>query len=280
MSRPAFFRENTVGDGLKLVQPEKKTPAGKPSGGALSISTFNRRSTWDAKFTAKRRTVVAALGRMANQREATHTATFRLSADSSVAKAAAKAAGKMATSVTIRFPVEQSLMETQQEIAQRFGWDRSAIIFLADAHEWERPVLSASSLQAAFEEWEAQSGARTRAKYDLLVVDVEEYLTSAQMETQLRGAGASWEIACRDTHHDLLSNAFLHSLHALLSSQFAPATHAAAAINMLIQVPQTLARFPRRLIESLDKALRTSLHPPPAAVLAALCRGSPAFLAR
>ena len=244
-----------------------------------NISAFKQRKMWDSKFTSKKRTAVAVLGRLNNDREETHTATFRMITDAGPRDHFADTVTRPLT-VTIRFPVTQSLAATQLEVARNFRWPASSAIYLQDSHGWDRPLLTDASLQAAFDNWEATSGERNRAKYNALLSEVEDYLGASALEIQLRGAGAAWEIACRNSNHSALSVDFVDSLHGLLSAPFAPATHAAAAIHMLIQVPTTLARFPRRLIDSLDRAVHVALTPPPVDDLASLCRGSPAFLAR
>ena len=242
------------------------------------VGTFRKTSAWDAKFSAKKRSLFSASFKMAaSSREATRTATFKLSADALVLD---HAEGKP-TTVTVRFPVVQPLTETLLSVGKEFGWTSSAMLFLTDAHGWERPVSTDAALDAAFAHWDATSGPRTRSKYNTLFAEVEEYLGGAAADQQLRGAGAAWEIACRDTHHAFLRADFLEALHSLLASGgFAAATHAAAAVNMLAQLPETLARFQPRIVEALDQALRTALHPLTPAALADVCRGSPAFLAR
>ena len=261
-----------------------KAPSSVPKVPAIvkappNISAFKQRKIWDSKFTSKKRTAVAVLGRLNNDREETHTATFRMITEAGPRDHFADTVTRPLT-VTIRFPVTQSLAATQLEVARNFRWPASSAIYLQDSHGWDRPLLTESSLQAAFDNWEATSGERNRAKYNALLSEVEDYLGASALEIQLRGAGAAWEIACRNSNHSALSVGFVDSLHGLLSAPFAPATHAAAAIHMLIQVPTTLARFPRRLIDSLDRAVHVALTPPPVDDLASLCRGSPAFLAR
>ena len=261
-----------------------KAPSSVPKVPAIvkappNISAFKQRKMWDSKFTSKKRTAVAVLGRLNNDREETHTATFRMITEAGPRDHFADTVTRPLT-VTIRFPVTQSLAATQLEVARSFRWPASSAIYLQDSHGWDRPLLTESSLQAAFDNWEATSGERNRAKYNALLSEVEDYLGASTLEIQLRGAGAAWEIACRNSNHSALSVDFVDSLHGLLSAPFAPATHAAAAIHMLIQVPTTLARFPRRLIDSLDRAVHVALTPPPVDDLASLCRGSPAFLAR
>ena len=261
-----------------------KAPSSVPKVPAIvkappNISAFKQRKMWDSKFTSKKRTAVAVLGRLNNDREETHTATFRMITDAGPRDHFADPVTRPLT-VTIRFPVTQSLAATQLDVARSFRWPASSAIYLQDSHGWDRPLLTEASLQAAFDNWEATSGERNRAKYNALLSEVEDYLGASALEIQLRGAGAAWEIACRNSNHSALSVDFVDSLHGLLSAPFAPATHAAAAIHMLIQVPTTLARFPRRLIDSLDRAVHVALTPPPVDDLASLCRGSPAFLAR
>ena len=261
-----------------------KAPSSVPKVPAIvkappNISAFKQRKMWDSKFTSKKRTAVAVLGRLNNDREETHTATFRMITEAGPRDHFADTVTRPLT-VTIRFPVTQSLAATQLDVARSFRWPASSAIYLQDSHGWDRPLLTEASLQAAFDNWEATSGERNRAKYNALLSEVEDYLGASALEIQLRGAGAAWEIACRNSNHSALSVDFVDSLHGLLSAPFAPATHAAAAIHMLIQVPTTLARFPRRLIDSLDRAVHVALTPPPVDDLASLCRGSPAFLAR
>ena len=47
-----------------------------------------------------------------------------------------------------------------------------------------------------------------------------------------------------------------------------------------MQVPDTAARFPMKLVESLERAVRCTFDPPTADFLRPICRGTPGFLAR
>lgn len=212
-----------------------KTPDAAPAGRKLvkkntHISGFRKTTGWDLKFSARKRTIFSALGRMNKSNQMTHRATFKLTSDA--ASQAAAAGGRPDANCTLRFPVEELLMVVQQLVAREFKWKGSSALYLTDQHGWERPIANDTELFAAFAHWEETSGPRTRSKYDALFAEVEGLLTSAQPEEQLSGAGAAWEIACRDTHHKLLGEGFIEALHAQLTSgSFAPVTHAAAAVR-------------------------------------------------
>ena len=97
----------------------------------------------------------------------------------------------------------------------------------------------------------------------------------------LRGAGAAWELACRATHHELFGEGFIDAIQTVLATgHFAPVCHAAAAIHMMLLVPETAQRFSPRVAEEFEKAVRVAFNPPDAATLGEVCRGSPSFLAR
>ena len=280
--------------------------ASEKSGRAPMVHAFNRRSTWDAKFSAKKRVTLAALGRMSRPRIATHTATFKLGPAEAAHEAAERAPAPaapttgsafgggnaesaLAQSFTYKFPIEQPLAEVQQAVGAHFGWPHSSLLYVVDGRGWDRPVTSHAQLAYVFADWERTAGPRTRRKYEQLFAEVEAYMSASRPPKLLQGAGAAWEIACREAHHDAIGEGFLEALHSVLScGHFAAATHAAAAVNMLIRLEPTLERLIETTLEGevaplivgLEKALRTALRPTAPSELAAQCRGTPAFLAR
>ena len=241
------------------------------------VSAFHKTALWDSKFSAHKKTVFSALGRMSAAGVRTHTATFKLGSEA--AAAASETAEGTPPSATLKFPVTQPLMVLQQSVAQEFGWNVSSVLYLTDSHGWERPVASDTELEAAFKNWDETSGPRTRNKYDALFKEVEELLSSGTYSEQLSGAGAAWEISCRDSHHQNLSDGFLEALHAMLTvGSFAPATHAAAAVSvepqdalfpglLRLRLPLLVHRLPfttsQHLVRHLSPPLTTSHHRSP-----------------
>ena len=154
--------------------------------------------------------------------------------------------------VTLRLPADHENGGVQQEVGQRFGWEEAAVLYQLDQHGWEIPITSEDQLNKAFADWDASSGPRTRLKYDTLFKEVECLLVDTEYpNSMLRGASASWELACRSSHHEMLGEGFIEALQALLvCGDFAPVCHAAASIHMLTQVERVCARFPRKLADS------------------------------
>ena len=257
----------------------------------VHVSEYRSRHTWDSKFSAKNRGTFAALGRMSRPNQGKMwNATFKKSGGSGDDEEDISGGGggdaadpaQMLGRANLRFPADSSLVEVQQQVGTHFQWKEPAVLYQLDHHGWEIPISTRPQLANAFEEWELTSGPRTRFKYDALFTEVEGYLSERDSPGQmLRGAGAAWELACRSTHHELLGEGFIESLHLLLiCKSFAAVCHAAAAIQMLTQAPDTAARFPPKLVESLERAVRCCFDPPSRAELRPICKGSPAFLAR
>ena len=250
------------------------------------ISTLKAPSSlWDQKINARGRGALAALGRMKVRNQGKMwSATFKKggSASDDVDAAAAADLPPGSNSVILRFPVERTLIELQQQVGKSFGWKHAAVLYQLDHHQWEIPITSEAQMANAFTEWELTSGPRTRFKYDALFTEVEGYLGEVDdPAAMLRGAGAAWELACRATHHELFGEGFIDAIQTVLATgHFAPVCHAAAAIHMMLLVPETAQRFSPRVAEEFEKAVRVAFNPPDAATLGEVCRGSPSFLAR
>ncbi len=235
-------------------------------------SAFHRTDTWDRRLKASGRTALVALARMGSKAGERRCASFRWYKDAERSRY---------EDVTLRFPEGDSLEQLQRAVAKHFDWADGVIVSVPNGLGWELPIWTNGQLGAAFASWERSSAPRIRFKYDELFSEVEGLLCSADVSEQLRGASASWELACRASHHELLGEAFIEALSALLASgAFAPTCLAAAAVHTLLSEPATAARFPTSLAELVHRALRTTYSPPPSAELAAQCRGSSAFLAR
>lgn len=273
-----------------------------PKAPESNLSKFKARGMWDKKFGSKARIGFAAIGRLERRKIGKqHVATFRIPpgeeevAEREELQRMREELGRGHPSVrelekefstrearrshTLRFPVEQSLVEIQQQVGAAFGMAESAVLFQRDHHEWEIPITAAAQLSNIFEAWELEAGPRTKSKYDALFAEVEAKLHS-DTDT-LQGACAAWELACRSTNLEMLGEGFVEALHSVLScGAFAATCHAAAAVHTLMQIDETAARFPPRLAESLERAVRVAFNPTPASELREVCKGSASFLAR
>ena len=83
-------------------------------------------------------------------------ATFKKSSGDMEEDEAASADGS--NSKTLRFSVESSLVQLQEEVGQKFGWAESAVLYQLNHHGWEIPLAT---------ETQVSSGASTDAQDSL-----------------------------------------------------------------------------------------------------------------
>ena len=193
------------------------------------VSKYKAKVQWDKHFGQKTRTAFAAMGRLNRvDAGAVRVVSFEYKEKGEEGGSPTK------NRITLRLPAEYGLVDVQREVGKGFGWKEPAALFQKDGHGWEVPVATQGQMIHAFDTWEEEAGPRTHLKYDALFSEVESLLLRTDDSTeQLRGAGAAWELACREGHHDLLGEGFIESLQSLLTSgSFAAVCHAAAAIRI------------------------------------------------
>ena len=260
---------------MRRVHIARHAEEEEPAPSEQLVGTYRSRSTWDRTLSNKRKTLFSAISRMAKTTTGQMwSATFRRGGVQEESEGdETNESSSLPSTISLRFERKKTLAEVRQEVAAQFGWDEPAMIYETDQHGWERPIVTEKQLASALEEWELSSGPRTRFKYDALFTEVEGYLASPTADEMLRGAGAAWELVCRQTHHELLGEGFIESLQSLLAcGSFTPACHAAAAINMLLATPETASRFSPQLAQSLEKAVCVGFNPPSAEVCAGRVR--------